>query len=202
VILWAPAPSRKRRPCGVCRPRRAAVRTGRVCMAKCGGRFVDTCMGKTWKNYEKLYQMGFELWRCSKFSKSLHWFTPASVFSRFQISKDLPSGNALHLCHVSCHRGWLPRLPRLPRPLGHPPWSCARLPWLWAWEPPSGCNAGDGDGALGAQRHVWSLGNLGTHSSRLLPIFSSGDISPHSFFTQVLVSTCVHICPTLKHAEL
>lgn len=53
MILWAPAPSRKRRPCGVCRPRRAAVRTGRVCMAKCGGRFVDTCTGKTWENCTK-----------------------------------------------------------------------------------------------------------------------------------------------------
>ena len=53
MILWAPAPSRKRRPCGVCRPRRAAVRTGRVCMAKCGGRFVDTCTGKAWENCTK-----------------------------------------------------------------------------------------------------------------------------------------------------
>ena len=141
-ILWAPAPSRKRRPCGVCRPRRAAVRVVRVCMAKCGGRFVDTCT-------EKLCQMGFELWRCSKLSKSLGCFTSASVSQDFGFTSAWPFGNAPDLRHVTCHgRGLFG--PRLPRPLGHPPWSCPWLPRLWTWEPPSGCNAGDGDGALGA----------------------------------------------------
>ena len=193
MILWAPAPSRKRRPCGVCRPRRAAVRTGRVCMAKCGGRFVDTCTGKAWENCTK---WGLNFGDVQNFpnrfiGSPLHQFSQDFRFQKI-CRPAMPCTSVTSRATGGGSRG----------SRGHPPWSCARLPWLWAWEPPSGCNAGDGDGALGAQRHVWSLGNLGTHSSRLLPIFSSGDISPHSFFTQVLVSTCVHICPTLKHAEL